>query len=909
MERHKCEKFIKGKDSTFVLRKALVLIEHPITKYHCERHKKILNDFVIVSHDGFYAKELVDVTKLIDKLKESEFYQKHLRDILQLCSIPPKLAKSSDLLSYNADIIEYFSWLGYLLVWALGKPIQFMTAQLIHELLAKDFPNQKNYLPLTVRREKAQQSKLPDVLGEILHIVDENIYPLILDIIGYLLHGCPGVYNSFLQQNAVNSIVIRFEPTWQERFPDIKPPFPNIQQDIANLDTALMVLHILLKYPTRENPIMQAPTRFMLWNLQWAFRLCTIKERRALKRNNILAILIKLLNIFPDALSGNTTFAYDIAKMAFESNFSKNSAHWSNKIRFSTSSEDHRCLSLLLVCISYFSNCITGAKIIEECRVMIGLMKLINNEQQIPWNPLQRCFLLDLVLSVLTHLIPCGIDDFLEDGGPHCLLRVVHKSREVVGYDIVSNCLEVLDRFSRHNSSVKNSVRYNKGLFIVTELAKNLIKTGPINHKKQNCLKSVFNFLQHFCETNSEVLDVISLAMAYLKRYVNPTNEDPIQDPKLIIFVLNFVWMHFPTSNEFCDEFIKMDGVYLLLDITQMSCFTIKLVALGALVDLCEVAQCIPYLITWRAADTGQGIVSLLMAIFRAENKELLVKTGPNGEILDTMLPIMGKVQFYETFCMCSKSSGCASIADLFLSCRPKVYCLVQILNNLQRETVEIANDFYQLYNEKLSVEDEITLLLADNFLALKQSEQWTELLKELEKCGNVLTPSDKVTLDTMIEVTHKWSACLRKTQMMVLNESHSEECAKERSFYRLLREGRLSEALGALSRIKYIARCSERLFRISSNLNLRNQIDKSLEHETEHRKLHRTLMSNLSVNCQHSQSVSVPSGVFSFVEVKEDLSLISPIPSLSDFVPVDECSPNNDLTSKIIECNETEIQ
>lgn len=57
---------------------------------------------------------------------------------------------------------------------------------------------------------------------------------------------------------------------------------------------------------------------------------------------------------------------------------------------------------------------------------------------------------------------------------------------------------------------------------------------------------------------------------------------------------------------------------------------------------------------------------------------------------------------------MCQKHVGNAAIGDMFISCRPKIYCLLQILNHKQKDTVEIANEFYKVYEEELSLIDQV---------------------------------------------------------------------------------------------------------------------------------------------------------------------------------------------------------
>ncbi|KAH1024471.1 hypothetical protein HUJ05_003948, partial [Dendroctonus ponderosae] len=338
-------------------------------------------------------------------------------------------------------------------------------------------------------------------------------------------------------------------------------------------------------------------------------------------------------------------------------------------------------------------------------------------------------------------------------------------------------------------------------------------------------------------------LEVLPMIIKYMNRYIEPDEKDQLQIPKVIILCLSFIWNQIACCEDNAAKFVKMGGVYLILDVA--GCLPVQLVALGALIDLCESTQCIPYLITWRKH--GQGIQSLLLQVFRDENELLDVRTDENGIISNSLHPLVGMTQFYETYCMCQKHVGNAAIGDMFISCRPKIYSLLQILNHKQKETVEIANEFYK-----------VTYVLADNYLALKLGEEWKEIEQDFKKMNMRPILLDAKILKDMSEVTDKWGKDVQQMQKDVVKKHHMKQHQKEQILYKTMRESRLSDAWESLCEMKYIARCSERLFRITSNFNIQAQINRSLQVDQSHGQMHRTFPSNISISCMQNQHITI---------------------------------------------------
>ncbi|KAH1013622.1 hypothetical protein HUJ04_002592 [Dendroctonus ponderosae] len=371
-----CSHLLERKNPSRLLEKALALMEHQLTKDDVRRHQQTIKEYLYVSREGFVSfplrhlvRDLFNVMSLLDLVRlrrsKEKSFDESLDQLLDLCSIPPVLTRSLELLEYDMDMLEYFSWLGYMVVWLTEKAYQLKIVNSIYTLLTREY-SQRHYLSLAVRKEKIHASRLSDVLADLLEIVEDDVYHKILKIIHLLMDGPKKTCEVLLKKGAVSAMIVRMEPTWMQRLPSTKPSVPSGREEIQHTDSIFYILTSLIAHANAQ--MMRAPTK----SLQWAFRVFTMNPTTNVERNNVLAVLLLLMEIYPDLLLGNLTFAYDIAMLAMARDISFRS-NWTSHIILTTSHEDHSCMSLLLMCISYFPNCLSGPKVAEEHQ-LLGLL-------------------------------------------------------------------------------------------------------------------------------------------------------------------------------------------------------------------------------------------------------------------------------------------------------------------------------------------------------------------------------------------------------------------------------------------------------------------------------------------------------------------------------------------------------
>lgn len=210
-----------------------------------------------------------------------------------------------------------------------------------------------------------------------------------------------------------------------------------------------------------------------------------------------------------------------------------------------------------------------------------------------------------------------------------------------------------------------------------------------------------------------------------------------------------------------------------------------QIIGLGMLVDLCEEESSIPYILTWRK--NGKRYLTLLFDIVRAENKNNEVKLERHGIIGDIYKPLMGKKQSLQTENPKREFESSPAIMDMYGSSRPKVYAILQLIKR-HEDVVDLVNEEYKIQTYEPSIRDQvclllnfirlstfpkfqITMLLMDNFFALKLGEVWVEIAADLKRMGLKLSGIDTNLLSILTLRLPRWALYIQKQQHTLIKK------------------------------------------------------------------------------------------------------------------------------------------
>ncbi|VEN63456.1 unnamed protein product [Callosobruchus maculatus] len=890
-QKKKCD-YVNEKNPSDLIVKAAELIENQMTRNDFERHYDILCEYFELSQNGFLLKDLFDLMrvadKLSDRLDEVDMYRDMMEILLEIAAYPPVLSKSSEVLSLKKDLEEYFSMLAYLLVCLKDVNLRTTAANALINLITYDEYSPR-VTPFDMRASAAENSRLGEICGQLLLLADDDTFLYILDIIR--LVKCQGkFYKDVIEQGALNSLFMRIEPTWRTRMEtEAKPVWPSGKEELPLYNPISSVVWVLLRYCESHKdiiPTIEEFSTFSVWSFRYAFMLFSTSYNKFVERNDVLAIVLKLLQLFPNFCFVKSGLAEDIANIGYVAIFSYK-GHSTKKVRISNSELDFMYVKLLLTIMPYYLKWAGGDKILECTNVMYHLLKMLKNASldrtHSKWLPLQSCSFSVLVWEVLKRIIPHMAEEFIENSGPVILLSCLklYEDKEL----ILNKCLSSLYYILRDDikMTVRNSLLYNDGIHKVITVAKHILEHPIFTHLIQESIQRMFCILKYLYGANIDknCTCYLEIVLNYIDRMLNPKPDEPMYDNRIMVCIVDFIWETVMRSDLTTRQFMKRGGLYKMLDIVERYPFHIKIITLGALVDMCEDSSCVPYMITWKSRKHS-NFLSLLLEIFRQENKQIGVRTGPRGQIADEINPIMGEDQRNHTQ---DVAHSFPAMYDLFMSCRPKIYAILQLIYERHADATEMADEYYKNLDVDLSAQDKITLLLADNFLALKLCEAWKEVNKEVHDIEFVASSFDRKILNNLIDRSHKWGKHLKKVQHEVLQEENEKGALQEKKLYQTLAEPRLHDALDALRELKYIARCTERMFRVSQKFLQTLQVKHSMRKLFSGKDTHTTFLSELHATPVFNQTVSVISDQ---ITDTYEMPVVSPTTSDIEILPVD---------------------
>ncbi|XP_017774327.1 PREDICTED: cilia- and flagella-associated protein 69-like [Nicrophorus vespilloides] len=673
---------------------------------------------------------------------------------------------------------------------------------------------------MQVCQEAIENSDLVDGFNNFLRVCDDEMYIEMLKISCKIAAISQNTCFKMLNDGVLDIIMIRLDPHWRTR---MNSPC-DIDEDVKNFDESLQLLSMLLetiKNAPKEKVVnIKPPGLEAAWAMRYVFRYNMSSINRRIDRNYTTAMILLLADLFPKFRLLQSGLSEDICTLSVATELGT-AGTWAAALHFYTIDEDYEFKRMIIVAIYYCTKELGALKIVKEKHVILCLMKLLIPEQYNDWCPEYLCKIRYTALNVLERIMHIIYQDFIEINGiARILLLLNYFVIKPYAMDTLISCLKCLKSllFTKHDDEILKQFKAHNAKEILRNIV-NILYVKDLNTSNQKAMTSIFSIMALLIKCGEDSFSAdIDICLEFMRRILKPNPNDILYDSKLAITIINYLWELAIFHDNNLIYFVKANGVYLLLDIIRDAPFPVKLVALGFLVEIAEEGTGIPYLVTWR--NKKLSLIPLLLKIFREENCLIGVKTMERGVVeglIYISYPIMGKMQ--REIKVTNNTERSPAIADMEFSCRPKLYAIIQLLNERHKDKVEIANEHYKLYGYDLTIDDMITKLVCENYLTLKLGEAWMEVKQCIELRPIEIVPFDQFLLNTMIKNYYKWGADIQKMQLELLKLEGRKEYFSEEDFYNLLREAKLGEALIALKELRYLAKCSEALFRMASNV------------------------------------------------------------------------------------------
>ncbi|KAK6625578.1 hypothetical protein RUM43_005877 [Polyplax serrata] len=805
---------------------------------------------------------------------------------------PPVIQKNSDLMRSKKIMKDYFTLLGELLATFENDYHQNRVLDVIECLISRRKLADVAAVKVSICQEAMEDSELPYVVAVLMETVSYDLYFRYLDlavqiilvslksvllneypfeipplrtILGYVMLQCNVLHSALCRLNFCGSYSLAREL-----------PKNSVEESLLNeyytlLEKSSYLIWGLLSIICKCDAQVPCPGEDALVNLRIVFESeCTKKCQKALDaRNNLAGLMVKLCFAFGDKLAMlESGLGMDIAVISVATEIGAQGT-WVEACHLGTKKEDFMLKKLMLLCCCLINSNKKFVETTKSFKVIDGILRLIDPKEASRWIPTQYIDLFYTALRALSELVPAQPEVYVLNKGNARLLSVMklfmdkHFDRDAL--------LELLKTFStivlcEKNECIITDILEQNGVEFLLELCTYILNLEVIKLEDQEKLCRIFIVLERTLRNQRKMLSehsdsCVSISVALLKRVLNNLNYDSKWNPRIFISFGAFMWETIAWCPSSLPDFTEKGGIYLILDLIEMSTFPVQMFLLGVLVDMADDGKCISSLMTWRGKE-GYGIVDLLIAIWRKEEEINKVHRTKDGVIEDIEMPLMTEEQWYVTHQIKGSHNYSPSIAEMMCSARPKIYALFKFLHERHAALRNMSESFYELYLKNVRPSYQVYIPLIDHYLMLKMGEVWFEVLRDTSINGILPTAYDGEVMGTLIDERNIWSARIKTMQEEIMLIQRKNNADKEGELYELLKSNRLSTSLEALAELDYIARTSSRKFQLQKKRKQINDVENSLKilSITPDQNIHRTFMYKTNATCFCGSYVKIKS-------------------------------------------------
>ncbi|XP_008583825.1 PREDICTED: uncharacterized protein C7orf63 homolog isoform X2 [Galeopterus variegatus] len=313
----------------------------------------------------------------------------------------------------------------------------------------------------------------------------------------------------------------------------------------------------------------------------------------------------------------------------------------------------------------------------------------------------------------------------------------------------------------------------------------------------------------------------------------------------LLFSTLDSIWCCILGCYPSEDYFLEKEGIFLLLDLLALNQKKFCNLILGIMVEFCDNPKTAAHVNAWRGKK-DQTAASLLIKLWRKEERELGVKRDKNGKIIDTKKPLF--TSFQEEQKIMPLPANCPTIAvmDVAENIRAKIYAVLGKL------------DFENLPG--LSAEDFVTLCIIHRYLDFKIGEIWNEICEEikLEKLRPVTT--DKKFLESITTASENIGKMVVSLQSEMIESQARQDVQNEQKVYAKIQATHKQRELGNKSWENFLARTSNaKMLKKAKRLQekaiessrYKEQPQNAIFHQTDIKGLHTTVPSGRVVTVE----------------------------------------------------------
>ncbi|XP_065795927.1 cilia- and flagella-associated protein 69 isoform X4 [Muntiacus reevesi] len=725
-----------------------------------ERQLKSVKKLVQCYQNGFPLRDLAQIFKILnlcaEKIKTQPHFIEPAYNIIKLCGLPFLKKKASDEITYAEDTANSVGLLGDLMK-IPNSELRIQICKCIIDFYHAEPP--KKHITGYQQASSSYKIKMAEVGGLAKTMVQslellENQLVEKLWVLKALQHLSTSEINCTLMVKAQAASGICAH---------LNDPDPSGQLLFRSSE----ILWNLLEKSSKEEIIQQLSNLKCLLALKEVFKNLFIRgvshyDRQL--RNDIL-VITTIISQNPGAPMIESGFTRDLILFA-TFNEVKSQNPLVKGVKVSNSYEDFELKKLLFNIIVILCKDLSTIQLLIDGKIILALFTYVKKPEKhkiLEWSAAQYEELQLHAIATLSSVAPFLIDEYM---------------------------------FYTGNARVLEFLTWcdNDGIF------KNTI--SKYNDKEEAILleiqSDILLILSGLCEYHIPGKEIFGTGGVDIILHVMKTDPKKLQSGLgyniLLYSTLDSIWCCILGCYPSEDYFLEKEGIFLLLDLLALNQKKFCNLILGIMVEFCDNPKTAAHVNAWRGKK-DQTAASLLIKLWRKEEKELGVKRDKYGKIVDTKKPLFTSFQEEQKIIPLPANCPTVAVMDVAENIRAKIYAVLGKL------------DFENLPG--LSAEDFVTLCIIHRYLDFKIGEIWNEIYEEikLEKLRPVTT--DKKILESITAASENIGKMVVSLQSEMIESQARQDVQNEQKVYAKIQATHKQRELANKSWENFLARTS----------------------------------------------------------------------------------------------------
>ncbi|XP_060052243.1 cilia- and flagella-associated protein 69 isoform X2 [Erinaceus europaeus] len=806
---------VEGAFKSMDLNRVIKLLEETDKDDLEEKQLKSVKKLVQCYQNGLPLRDLAQIFKVLnlcaEKIENQPSFVESACNILKLCGLPFLKKKVSDEITYAEDTANSLALLGDLMK-IPNSELRIQVCKCIVDFYHAEPP--KKHITGYQQANSSYKIQMAEVGGLAKTMVQslvllENQLIEKLWVLKALQH---------LSTSEVNCTLMMKAQAASGICTHINDPDPSGQLLFRSSE----ILWNLLEKASKGEVIQQLSNLDCLQALKEVFKNLFIKgfsnyDRQL--RNDIL-VITTIIAQNPEAPMIESGFTKDLILFA-TFNEVKSQNPLVKGIKLSNSHEDFELKKLLFNIIVILCKDLSTIQLLIDGKVIWALFTYVKKPEKnkiIEWSAAQYEELQLHSIATLSSVAPLLIEEYMLCQGNARVLAFLEWCESEDSFFSHGNSFHGAGGRGNKFAQMRYSLRLLRAMVYLEDetINNDLCEKGTI-HQLIGIFKNTINkdndreeailleiqsdillILSGLCEHSVPRKEIFGIEGVDIILHVMKTDSKKLQSGLgynvLLFSTLDSIWCCILGCYSSEDYFLEKEGIFLLLDLLTLNQKKFCNLILGIMVEFCDNPKTTAHVKAWRGKK-NQTAASLLIKLWRKEEKELGVKRDKYGKIIDTKKPLF--TSFQEEHAIIPLPANCPTMAvmDVAENIRAKIYAVLGKL------------DFENLPG--LSAEDFVTLCIIHRYLDFKIGEIWNEIREEikLEKLRPVTT--DIRNLDIITTASENIGKMVASLQSEMIESQARQDMQNEQKVYSKIQATHKQRELANKSWENFVARTS----------------------------------------------------------------------------------------------------